>query len=61
MVVIYWNVGVQVAHCTMCQPEAYIYSDFSCHNNSKHLYVGNCHLNQQSSDITRDSAKVLLV
>ena len=23
MVVINWNVGVQVAHCTMCQLEAY--------------------------------------
>ena len=35
MVVLKWNVGVQVACCTMCQPEAYMYSDLSCHNNGK--------------------------
>ena len=28
MVVINWNVGVQVARC-------YVYSDLSCHNNDK--------------------------
>ena len=61
MVVIIWNVGEQVAHCTMFQLEAYVYSDLSCHNNGKDLYLRNCHLNQQSSDRTRDSAKVLLV
>ena len=32
MVVINWNVGVQVACCTMCQLEAYVYSDLGCHN-----------------------------
>ena len=36
MVVInYWNVGVQVARCTMCQFEAYMYNDLGCHNNGK--------------------------
>ena len=35
MVVINWNVGVQVARCTMCQPEAYVYSDLGCYNNAK--------------------------
>ena len=35
MVVINWNVGVQVTHCTMCQYEAYVYSDLGCQNNAK--------------------------
>ena len=40
VVVINWNVGVQVAHCAMYQSEAYVYSVLNCHNNSKDLYVG---------------------
>ena len=60
MVVINWNVGMQVARCTMCQLEAYVYSDLGRHNNGKDLYLGNCHLNQQSSNRTRDNTKVLL-
>ena len=37
MVIINWNVGVQVARCTMCQLEAGVYNDLGCHNNGKDL------------------------
>ena len=46
MVIINWNVGAQVACCTMCQLEAYVYNDVSCHSNGKDLYLENYHLNQ---------------
>ena len=29
-VVINWNVGMQVIHCTMCELEMYMHSDLSC-------------------------------
>ena len=35
MVVINWNVGMQVTSCTVCKLEAYVYSD-RCQNNAKH-------------------------
>ena len=37
MVVINWNVAVQVARCTMCQLKVYLYSDLGCQNNSEHF------------------------
>ena len=35
MVIINWNVGAQVARCTMCQFEGHVYNDLGCHNNGK--------------------------
>ena len=35
MVIINWNVGAQVARCTLCQLEAGVYNDLGCHNNGK--------------------------
>ena len=61
MVIINWNFGAQVPRCTMCQLEAYVNNDLGCHNNGKDLYLGNYHLNHQSSDQTRDSTEVLLM
>ena len=61
MVVINWNVGEQVTCCTLCQLTTHMYSDLGYQSNGKDFYPGNCHLNHDSSNITRDSTTVLLV
>ena len=48
MVVIKWNVGMQVACCTMCL-EGCMYIDFGCQNHCKDFNLENCNLNHKNS------------
>ena len=59
MVVMNWNVGAQVTHCTMCELKVHMYSILGFQNNDKDLPTQAPSQNIPSID--KESMKILFI